>query len=157
MTDDAIAKVQVSVTRQHDYDSEMLGAIHEAVLASAAIPEVFPAVKIGNYHYVDGGIINNIPTCKIQEIDNYEHIYIILCNEDTKTKKRSWTKLGRALKAINETGSREAHQIKESDWNALPNVTVIQPPPYRSHLLEWSTNNSLITHAYNHTIRILKR
>jgi NTE family protein len=133
----------------------MLAATHETVLASAAIPEVFPPVTLGNYTYIDGGIINNIPTCSIPEINNYAHIYIILCNEDTKTKKHSWTKLGRALKAINETGNREAHQIKESDWNSLPNVTVIQPPPYRSHLLEWSAKYSLITHAYNYAKQLL--
>ena len=37
------------------------GPAVEAVLASAAIPGVFPAVRIGSRSYVDGGVINNTP------------------------------------------------------------------------------------------------
>jgi hypothetical protein len=46
---------------------------------------------------------------------------------------------------------REAHQIHESGWNDFDNVTVIQPPPFRSHLLEWSDNFGLIEHSYQYT------
>jgi predicted acylesterase/phospholipase RssA len=34
---------------------------HNAVLASAAIPGIFPAIKIGGDHYVDGGVLMNTP------------------------------------------------------------------------------------------------
>ncbi|MGR2751783.1 patatin-like phospholipase family protein [Agromyces arachidis] len=37
------------------------GPLIPAVLASAALPGVFPAVQIGNEHFVDGGIVNSIP------------------------------------------------------------------------------------------------
>ncbi len=37
------------------------GPAIEAVLASAAIPGVFPAVRIGDREYVDGGVVNNTP------------------------------------------------------------------------------------------------
>lgn len=37
------------------------GPLIPAVLASAALPGVFPAVRIGDEHFVDGGIVNSIP------------------------------------------------------------------------------------------------
>jgi NTE family protein len=37
------------------------GPVVDAVLASAAIPGVFPPVRIGNQLLVDGGVANNTP------------------------------------------------------------------------------------------------
>ena len=37
------------------------GPLIPAVLASAALPGVFPAVRIEDEHFVDGGIVNSIP------------------------------------------------------------------------------------------------
>ncbi|GGI48284.1 NTE family protein [Agromyces flavus] len=37
------------------------GALIPAVLASAALPGVFPAVEIDGEHFLDGGIVNSIP------------------------------------------------------------------------------------------------
>lgn len=37
------------------------GPLVPAVLASAALPGIFPAVEIGGEHFVDGGIVNSIP------------------------------------------------------------------------------------------------
>jgi len=37
------------------------GPLVPAVLASAALPGIFPAVVIGGEHFVDGGIVNSIP------------------------------------------------------------------------------------------------
>lgn len=37
------------------------GNLVQAIMASSSIPVVFPPVKIGQYQYLDGGIINNFP------------------------------------------------------------------------------------------------
>lgn len=149
--------VEVSVSRLPEYESMMMNGEPETVLASAAIPEVFPPVKIEGHYYVDGGVINNIPTCRIKDINKYEHIYMILCNQDTKSNKKSWTKIGRSLKAVNMAMDREVHQIHESGWNDFDNVTVIQPPPFRSHLLEWSEDFGLIDHSYRYAKDVLNK
>lgn len=44
--------------REHWFDS---GDLVEAVLASCALPGVFPPVRIGNEHFMDGGLVNSIP------------------------------------------------------------------------------------------------
>ena len=47
-----------------DSGAEMLftsGPVLEPLLASTAMPGIFPPVKIGNRTYIDGGVANNVP------------------------------------------------------------------------------------------------
>jgi NTE family protein len=37
------------------------GAVVPAVMASAAVPGLLPPARVGNEHYLDGGIVNSIP------------------------------------------------------------------------------------------------
>lgn len=52
------------------------GPLVEAILASAAIPGVLPAVEIGGEHFVDGGIVNSIPISRAVELGAKE-IYVL--------------------------------------------------------------------------------
>lgn len=54
----------VAVASNLDNGEEMdfdTGLLRETVLASISIPAAFPTVKIGNNHYCDGGLVNNLP------------------------------------------------------------------------------------------------
>lgn len=44
------------------------GPLVDAILASAAVPGVLPAVEIGGEHFVDGGIVNSIPISRAVEL-----------------------------------------------------------------------------------------
>jgi NTE family protein len=48
----------VERAREHWFDS---GELIEPVLASCALPGIFPPVRIGDEHYFDGGLVNSIP------------------------------------------------------------------------------------------------
>jgi len=48
----------VERAREHWFDS---GELIEPVLASCALPGVFPPVRIGDEHFFDGGLVNSIP------------------------------------------------------------------------------------------------
>jgi NTE family protein len=48
----------VERAREQWFDS---GDLIEAVLASCALPGVFPPVRIGDEHFFDGGLVNSIP------------------------------------------------------------------------------------------------
>ncbi|MPV37239.1 patatin-like phospholipase family protein [Georgenia subflava] len=52
--------VAASIERaaEHWFDS---GPLIPAVLASAAVPGVLPAARIGDEHFMDGGLVNSIP------------------------------------------------------------------------------------------------
>jgi NTE family protein len=43
---------------EHWFDS---GSLADVVLASCAVPGILPPVKIGDEHFIDGGIVNSIP------------------------------------------------------------------------------------------------
>lgn len=44
------------------------GPIVPAVMASAALPGVFPPVQIGGEHYLDGGLVNSIPLDRARKL-----------------------------------------------------------------------------------------
>ena len=52
------------------------GPLVDAILASAAVPGVLPPVKIGQEHFVDGGIVNSIPVSRAVELGAKE-IYVL--------------------------------------------------------------------------------
>jgi NTE family protein len=37
------------------------GSLVDAILASAAVPGVLPPVRVGDEHFLDGGLVNSIP------------------------------------------------------------------------------------------------
>jgi NTE family protein len=44
------------------------GPLVDALLASSAIPAVFPPVEIGGSHYYDGGLVNSVPLTRAVEL-----------------------------------------------------------------------------------------
>ena len=54
------------------------GPAVEAVLASAAIPAIFPPVEIDGDTLVDGGVVNNVPLSRAIDA-GATRIYVLLC------------------------------------------------------------------------------
>jgi NTE family protein len=52
------------------------GSLAEAILASAAVPGLLPAVEIGGEHFVDGGLVNSIPVSRAVELGSRE-VYVL--------------------------------------------------------------------------------
>ena len=106
--------------------------------------------------YVDGGCIDNISMVPVCDIPKYKHIYIILCNDDIEeASPPSFLKSRRSLAAMAATMKREEHDII-TGYKDIPNVTIIKPSPFKSSLLDWSEGNTLIDHAKNYTLKLLK-
>ncbi len=51
--------------------------VHELILQSAGLPEIFPARRIGNDTYVDGGIVDNVPLAALANVPNQAAIIVI--------------------------------------------------------------------------------
>ncbi len=157
---DIISKtVKVSATVEDTQATVMLPGSVDALMATSAIPEVFPPVTINGVTYVDGGVKNNIPIPKIVDIPKYEMIIIIMCNDDVTNPPNFWSRMFnwksvRAIDWLNATMAREFNQVWES-WTDLSNVVIIQPPPFRSELMTWSDKFGLIEHARNHALSVL--
>jgi NTE family protein len=52
------------------------GPLLDAVMASAAVPGVLPAVELGGEHFLDGGIVNSIPVSRAVEL-GAETVYVL--------------------------------------------------------------------------------
>ena len=149
----AMANVVVSVTRRPDgkvktAQSLLRPGFKWAIKMSKAMPEIFPPVESpegwsGN----DGGVLNNIPVIPVAEAREWDHIYILLCNDGVDGSLTSGLKTHRALEWFLLTLDRETQEVKD-EWTDLPNVTILQPPPYDSGLLEWSDGFGLVKHAH---------
>jgi len=78
--EDAIIPIEVVTTSLTDGRERWIGhgpAI-EAVLASSAIPSIFPAVVIDGDVLVDGGVVNNVPISRALAA-GCDRIYVLLC------------------------------------------------------------------------------
>ena len=162
MTADAREYARVAVTKMRSATNDnpvpqMCEATPATVMASMAIPCVFPPVVINGEKYEDGGVLNILPLPTWDEADEYEHIYIILCNADKEDSDKSVPGvIKRGITALLDTMNRERVSFYEAGWKDRDNVTVFETSPYPSSLLDWSENHGLISHSYMCTVNKLK-
>ena len=78
--EDAIIPVEVVTTSLTDGRERWIGhgPATEAILASSAIPSIFPAVTIEGDLLVDGGVVNNVPISRALAA-GCDRIYVLLC------------------------------------------------------------------------------
>jgi NTE family protein len=78
--EDAALPVEVVATSLTDGAERWItsGPAVDAILASAAIPAIFPAVVVDGDTLVDGGVVNNVPISRAIE-GGATRIYVLLC------------------------------------------------------------------------------
>jgi NTE family protein len=78
--EDALIPVEVVTTSLTDGRERWLahGPAVEAILASSAIPSIFPPVTIDGDVLVDGGVVNNVPISRALTA-GCDRIYVLLC------------------------------------------------------------------------------
>jgi len=75
--------------REHWFSA---GDLVEAVLASCALPGVFPPVRIGDEHFVDGGLVNSIPLARAVAAgaDTVWVLHVGRIEEQLRVPRRPW-------------------------------------------------------------------
>jgi NTE family protein len=78
--EDAIIPIEVVATSLTDGRERWIGhgPAVEAILASSAIPSIFPPVIIDGDMLVDGGVVNNVPISQAIA-EGCDRIYVLLC------------------------------------------------------------------------------
>jgi NTE family protein len=78
--EDSPVPLVVVATRFDDGAEEWFseGPALEAVLASAALPAVYPAIERAGSGYIDGGVVNNVPL-SVAFAARARRIYVLLC------------------------------------------------------------------------------
>jgi NTE family protein len=60
-------------TTEHWFDT---GSLVDAVLASSAVPALFPPVEIGGQHFYDGGLVDSVPLGRAVEL-GADRVYVL--------------------------------------------------------------------------------
>ncbi len=78
--EDALVPVEVVATSLTDGQERWFtyGSAMDAVLASTAVPAIFPPVEIDGERFIDGGVVNNVPIRRAIE-SGATRIVVLLC------------------------------------------------------------------------------
>jgi NTE family protein len=99
-----------------------------ALLASAAIPGVFPAVRMGGRHFVDGGVANHTPISAAVEL-GATRLVVLPTSQAGALDAPPRQAIASALHALNILVS---HQLTDAIRRYRTQVEIIVVPPLRS-------------------------
>lgn len=133
------------------------GPLAPALLASTAIPGVFPPLKIGGRNYSDGGIVDNVPIATAFH-EGYRRILAIglMAVANPRAIPSSWTELVAGALQLG------LHHRLLSDFERLrteARIVVICPitPTQAAWTMGRSHVESLTERSYKETARLLDR
>jgi NTE family protein len=78
-----ISATNLRTGEEHWFSS---GPLMRAILASTALPGIFPPVSIDGEMYIDGGVVNNVPISKAIEL-GARRIYVLTCGTATGAQR----------------------------------------------------------------------
>jgi NTE family protein len=89
------------------------GSIVDAVLASAAIPGIFPPVSIDGEMFIDGGVVNNVPVSRAAA-SGATSIYVLLCGPSRHTPQVAKRPIEAVISALfTSVHARFAREVEE--------------------------------------------
>jgi NTE family protein len=92
------------------------GPIVDSVLASAAIPGIFPPVAIDGELFIDGGVVNNVPIRRAVA-DGATTVYVLLCSPSRHvpqpTKRPLEAVISAFFTSIHSRFARELEELKD--------------------------------------------
>ncbi|OBK20917.1 alpha/beta hydrolase [Mycobacterium asiaticum] len=128
----------------------------DAIVASAAIPAVFPPVTIDGRHLVDGGVVNNTPVSHAVAL-GAERIWVLPTGYSCALPKPPTGVLAMALHALNLTiNQRLARDVTR--FEEVVDLRVIpQPCPIDISPADFSHSAELVERSYAATCEWLAR
>jgi NTE family protein len=123
------------------------GPLIDPILASSALPGIFPLVTIGDLRYMDGAVVNDVPVTRAVAL-GARTIYIL----HVGTLDRPWLDPKRPLDVVVQAYWIARRHRYHEDLDELPaRVKVIVLPvgsPPRLKYNDFSHSHELITQAY---------
>lgn len=126
------------------------GAAIPALLASAAIPGVFPPLLLGNQYLLDGGVANHTPVSTAVKLGATRVIVLptgFTCAPDGLPQGA----LNMALHALNLVIARQLMQDLERFADQVQLTVVPSLCPQKTHPLDFQRSGELIDRGYNVT------
>ena len=127
-----------------------------AVMASAAIPGVFPPVRIDGEVYIDGSVANNTPISAAHDL-GAERILVLPTGYSCEMKRPPSSALAMALHGVNLLIARQL-VIDVERFTDKTQIRVVPPLcPVATHPFDFSNADELIARATNTTRAWLAR
>ena len=127
--------------RGFDFPNLNDAQIWEAIYASAAIPCLFPAVKMADEYYIDGGVLQNTPlTAAVDEGATEIHVISLTPADPNRSAEYTGTTfdiLSRVLLAVVESNIRQDLEWVKEINRGLKRLTASRA----------AENSTLVTHG----------
>ena len=131
------------------------GDLHKALLATVAIPGVFPPVEMGDKLLVDGGIGNYIP---LEIFKGFDLVYAVMCGYGTPSPppKTAIEIIWRSFEmAVQEEISREVRMFDDTDTKLVV-IMNSHPEIANSSMFNWLDGREWLRMGYNDGLKALK-
>ncbi|MGH9170942.1 MAG: patatin-like phospholipase family protein [Acidimicrobiales bacterium] len=154
--EDSPIPVVVVATRLEDATEEWIshGPAADAVLASAALPGLYPAVELHGSHYIDGGVLDNVPISAALAAGP-KRVFVLLCSGTQMTAPH----VDRPYEALLAAFSINLHGRLRRDLAAVPpgvDVVVFDEPDLpHTGIDDLSKTTELIERGYLSARRVL--
>lgn len=126
------------------------GPLIDPILASAALPGIFPLVRIGDLRYMDGAVVNDVPVTQAVAL-GARTVYVL----HVGTLDRPWLDPKRPFDVVVQAYWIARRHRYHEDLESLPKrVRVVVLPvgsPPRLKYNDFSHSQDLITQAYEAT------
>lgn len=132
--------------RPHIFDH---GEIGPRMLASCSIPIIFPPVNIDGTHYVDGGVLRNLPAWALRDKCDY---LIGINVSPLRPKKRYDSIIEVALRSYNLMA-----KANQNEDMKLCDLSIQTPEISEYAIFDLSKIKELVVSGYMHTRSALKR
>lgn len=139
-----------------DYESAqprvlMSGALENAIVASAAIPGVYPMVEIGGRMLCDGGVVSNVPVIEAQLLKP-KSMVVLDCIGPVDTSRKNIIDIVAGSAGIMQHKQRVADIATVTD-----DFPIVYMPPPRSagSPLDFSHTQELIDDTYESGVQFL--
>lgn len=131
------------------------GPVVEPLLASAAMPSIYPPVEIAGVRYIDGGVANNVPIAPAIAM-GAKTLYVM----DSTSHSHQRRPLNRPIDYLLHAFSlaRSQRMVLEQTFLAEKVKLVMIPTPSLDFYVPFASmdyTSKLIENAYDHTMRFL--
>jgi NTE family protein len=132
------------------------GPVAEAVLASAAMPAIFPPIEIEEERYIDGGVVNNVPIRRAIDA-GATRVVVLLCNSPVYRPGTSRRPIEAVINAlfvsINARFPRDMAQLPEG----VEVILCVGSDEATRDFDDFSTTEALIAHGREEASEVVRR
>jgi NTE family protein len=126
------------------------GPVVEPILASAALPAVFPPVEINGEMLIDGAVVNNVPISKAVEV-GAKRIYVLHCGNFDRPRRAPKRPLDALLQSFSIARNYRFQQDTESPPAGTELLVVPGVDPGSVKYNDFGRSRELIERAYRST------